>query len=186
MTGTQEVLRAQVRAALIQAEISQAEACRQLGVSTKYMSQMLTGRSTLTLAWAERIVGLCGGQIHIGVQLRGRAMTEPRLTASNITDPALTDLYDRLEAAFAQGGGTEREATLTERDSEPIAAEKQFAEAAIARVRKLHRPVRGLGYRTDGSYGEVTTACTACGTTHEYAVPWPCDTIRALNQPKDP
>lgn len=56
-------LRSQVRAALDRTRISQAEAARQLGLSTKHMSQMLTGRATLTLDWAERIVALCGMRI---------------------------------------------------------------------------------------------------------------------------
>lgn len=60
MTGTAERdLRTQVRAALDTAGISQAEACRQLGLSTKHMNMMLTGKATLTLDWAERIVDLC-------------------------------------------------------------------------------------------------------------------------------
>lgn len=64
MTGTAERdLRAQVRAALDTAGISQAEACRQLGLSTKHMNMMLTGKATLTLEWAERIVELCGMRI---------------------------------------------------------------------------------------------------------------------------
>ncbi|MEU0991097.1 helix-turn-helix transcriptional regulator [Streptomyces sp. NPDC005953] len=70
MTGPQESLRAQVRAALHTAGISQAEASRQLGLTTKHMNQMLTGRTTLTLAWAERILDLCDMRIVIGIQLR--------------------------------------------------------------------------------------------------------------------
>lgn len=64
MTGTAERdLRTQVRAALDTAGISQAEACRELGLSTKHLNQMLTGKATLTLDWAERIVELCGMRI---------------------------------------------------------------------------------------------------------------------------
>lgn len=63
MSGVEGELRRQVRAALDHAHISQAEAARQLGLSTKYMSQMLTGRATLTLDWADRIVALCGMRI---------------------------------------------------------------------------------------------------------------------------
>lgn len=49
MTGDAERnLRTQVRAALDTAGISQAEACRQLGISTKHLNQMLTGKATLT------------------------------------------------------------------------------------------------------------------------------------------
>ncbi|QIP87606.1 helix-turn-helix transcriptional regulator [Streptomyces sp. Tu 2975] len=61
--NAEDQLRSQVRAALERTNISQAEAARQLGLSTKHMSQMLTGRATLTLDWAERIVALCGMRI---------------------------------------------------------------------------------------------------------------------------
>ncbi|MEO3978814.1 hypothetical protein [Streptomyces sp. CAU 1734] len=57
--------------------------------------------------------------------------------------------------------------------------------AAVARVRALHQPTRGLGYDSDeddGTYGVVYKACTTCGHSSEYAVRWPCDTIRALDQ----
>lgn len=53
-------LRTQVRTELAKAKISQAEACRRLGLSTKYMCQMLTGAAPLTPTWAERILALCG------------------------------------------------------------------------------------------------------------------------------
>lgn len=61
MSGQAETaLRAQVRAGLDMAGVSQASACRELGLSTKHMSQMLIGNATLTLDWAERILALCG------------------------------------------------------------------------------------------------------------------------------
>ncbi|MEU1071886.1 MULTISPECIES: helix-turn-helix transcriptional regulator [unclassified Streptomyces] len=68
---TEDDLRTQVRAALNNAGISQAEACRQLGVSTKHMSMMLTGRSPISLDWADRILDLCGEQIVIGIRRGG-------------------------------------------------------------------------------------------------------------------
>lgn len=60
MGEAEAVLRAQVRAALRTARITQAKAARDLSVSEKHLSQMLTGRATLTLDWAERLVALCG------------------------------------------------------------------------------------------------------------------------------
>lgn len=65
--GAEDALRAQVRAALVTAQISQAEACRQLDLSTKHMCQMLTGRAPITLDWAERVVALCGMRIEVYV-----------------------------------------------------------------------------------------------------------------------
>lgn len=61
-------LRAHIRASLATARISQAEAARQLGLSGKHLSQMLTGRATLSLTWAEGLLGLCGMRLVIGVQ----------------------------------------------------------------------------------------------------------------------
>lgn len=65
MSAAEDALRTRVRAALAAARISQAEACRQLGLSTKHMSHMLTGRAPLTLDWAEQIVALCDMRIEI-------------------------------------------------------------------------------------------------------------------------
>ncbi|OQQ13016.1 hypothetical protein B0675_40065 [Streptomyces sp. M41(2017)] len=64
----EEQLRAQVRAALAAAGLSQAEVARQLGVSTKHLNMMLTGNATLTLTWAEGILGLAGHVIDITVR----------------------------------------------------------------------------------------------------------------------
>lgn len=66
--SAEEQLRTHVRAALEAAGISQAEACRQLGVSTKHLCQMLTGRATLTLTWAEGLLGLAGHSLVIGTR----------------------------------------------------------------------------------------------------------------------
>ena len=61
----EEQLRTLVRSALEAAGLSQAEAARQLGLSTKHLCQMLTGHATLTLTWAEGLIGLCGMSIVI-------------------------------------------------------------------------------------------------------------------------
>lgn len=61
----EESMRTQVRAALEEAGLSQAEACRQLDVSTKHLCQMLTGRAPISLDWAERILALCGKRLVI-------------------------------------------------------------------------------------------------------------------------
>jgi plasmid maintenance system antidote protein VapI len=74
VTGTAERdLRIQVRAALDAAGISQAEACRQLGLSTKHVNMILTGKATLTLDWAERIVDLCDMRLVV-LALTGRTI----------------------------------------------------------------------------------------------------------------
>lgn len=59
----EDVLRALVRTALRNAGLSQAQAARDLDVSTKHLCQMLTGRATLTLPWAEDLLDLCGQRL---------------------------------------------------------------------------------------------------------------------------
>jgi hypothetical protein len=63
--GPQELLRAQVKEALAEAGIKQVEVARRLNLSTKHVSQMFTGKVTLTLGWAERILALCGQRLEI-------------------------------------------------------------------------------------------------------------------------
>lgn len=50
-------------------------------------------------------------------------------------------------------------------------------------VLALHRDAGpGMGHDTPSGdyYGDFPTSCTACGTSDEYAVAWPCPTARAL------
>lgn len=70
-------LRVIVRTALHDKHISQAEAARRLGLSTKHMSHMLTGRAPLTLDWAEQILALCGKRLTV----RAVAARQPRRMA---------------------------------------------------------------------------------------------------------
>lgn len=60
-------------------------------------------------------------------------------------------------------------------------AERDEARARIAAVRALHRPVDGLGYLGDGTYGAMSPVCSTCGKDDEYGVRWPCPTIAALD-----
>ncbi|MGW1246958.1 helix-turn-helix domain-containing protein [Streptomyces sp. NPDC002535] len=77
MTQATAVLRTIVRTALHDKHISQAEAARQLGLSTKHMSHMLTGKAPLTLDWAEQLLALCGKRLTI----RAVAARQPRRMA---------------------------------------------------------------------------------------------------------
>lgn len=55
------------------------------------------------------------------------------------------------------------------------------AEAKVAAVRVLHRPVTDrTGWDGSGGYDEVSPACTACGS-EDNAVAYPCPTVRALD-----
>ncbi len=55
-------------------------------------------------------------------------------------------------------------------------------EEAARAVMAMHRydPYGGMGYLEDGEYGRIDPACLVCGTTDEYAVPWPCSTYATL------
>ena len=53
-------------------------------------------------------------------------------------------------------------------------------EAALEKVLELHQPVTdGMGFTEDG-YGGISPACSSCGTSDEYAVPYPCPTVTAI------
>jgi hypothetical protein len=66
--------------------------------------------------------------------------------------------------------------------TEALRAELAEAQAKIDAALALHQPFPdcGQGYLPDGSYGYIEPACLVCGTADEYAVPWPCDTAKAL------
>ena len=52
--------------------------------------------------------------------------------------------------------------------------------AAAGKVLELHQPVTdGMGFTEDG-YGGISPACSSCGTSDEYAVPYPCPTVTAI------
>jgi hypothetical protein len=59
------------------------------------------------------------------------------------------------------------------------------AEARMAAIRTLHRPVDGQGLDDAGEYVDINPACSACGTADEWATPWPCGTIRAIDGPAE-
>jgi hypothetical protein len=116
---------------------------------------------------------------------------EPRHTADTITDDALDRLYKQLAEARAGNRLLGDSVNRWAADAAALRTRAERAEAALDRVRALHRPAEGLGYDSDeddtpGSYGHIAQACTTCGTTDEYAVRWPCGTLRALDEPKEP
>lgn len=92
----EDALRTQTRTALKTAGISQAEACRRLGLSTKHLNQMLVGHANLTLPWAEKLLALCGKRVVI--TLRKQPKKQPKEPTA-VTDPIITDLRRELEKA---------------------------------------------------------------------------------------
>lgn len=63
--GARDSMRAQVKAAVETSRLNDADVARHLGLSTKHVSQMLTGQATLTIGWAEKILALCGQRLEI-------------------------------------------------------------------------------------------------------------------------
>ena len=68
-------------------------------------------------------------------------------------------------------------------NAEFIAAARTTVPAlldALEKVLELHQPVTdGMGFTEDG-YGGISPACSSCGTSDEYAVPYPCPTVTAI------
>lgn len=185
-------LRAQTKDALKAAGISQAAAARQLGLSTKHMSHMLTGRAALTLNWADRILALCDASLVLVATRNQATPPGPRIALDDLTSDQLDALYDERDRA--QRSATYRLGVLGKRRHQicgmeehmeraarvarsaasaaatalthQLAAEQRAdqAEAAIERVRAIH------------SHGRRTNTCNDCGQ------PWPCEVTRALAQ----
>lgn len=115
----------------------------------------------------------------------------------------MAQLRQRIAGVLAAAGGTYPDADadtlaaavlavvqpemaeLAETDGVVRALRRQrdTAEAALARVRGIHRPVDGrTGWDGAGNYGDIEPACSACGSD-EDANRYPCPTIRALDPP---
>ena len=62
------ILRDQIRATIKASGLKQIWIAQQLGVSQKHLNQMLTGRISLTLDWAQRIATVCGYKVTIVVE----------------------------------------------------------------------------------------------------------------------
>lgn len=58
-------MRAQVKTAVDGTGLSDADVAHHLGLSTRHVSQMLSGQTMLTLGWAEKILALCGQRLEI-------------------------------------------------------------------------------------------------------------------------
>lgn len=66
-TATQHQLRVLVRKEVASAGLSQSELSQRLGCSTKHMSQLMTGKSPLTLNWVEAILRQIGKHLELDV-----------------------------------------------------------------------------------------------------------------------
>jgi hypothetical protein len=89
-----------------------------------------------------------------------------RIPLDNLTSDQLDALYARIATLEHVAAGNKRHVQL-------IVPDLERAEAALTRVRALHRKA---------SHGDTCVYC-AHGQRLGYDTTWPCDTIRALDQP---
>ncbi|NUS82714.1 MAG: hypothetical protein HOY75_08170 [Streptomyces sp.] len=61
----------QVQSAVRESGLKQKWIAQQLHIGEKHLSQVLNGRVSMTLEWAERILGLCGMELVVTVRPRG-------------------------------------------------------------------------------------------------------------------
>jgi hypothetical protein len=96
------------------------------------------------------------------VQLRPRRGGK---TTDYQTHELLAALYDR--SIYSRG-----DLVLQEKQQR---VDSEALRAALERIMEAHHrdPDGGMGY-TGNEYGTIKDACVVCGTSDEYAVPWPC------------
>ena len=117
-------------------------------------------------------------------------MTDPREALARIraqADAATEGPWELLgDGEYVSGPGilvAPDDGGVTSADAEFIAAARTTVPAlldALEKVLELHQPVTdGMGFTEDG-YGGISPACSSCGTSDEYAVPYPCPTVEAI------
>ena len=117
-------------------------------------------------------------------------MNDPRETLNRIrkqADAATEGPWELLgDGEYVSGPGilvAPDDGGVTSADAEFIAAARTTVPAlldALEKVLELHQPVTdGMGFTEDG-YGGISPACSSCGTSDEYAVPYPCPTVTAI------
>ena len=117
-------------------------------------------------------------------------MTDPHETLARIraqADAATEGPWELLgDGEYVSGPGilvAPDDGGVTSADAEFIAAARTDVPAlldALEKVLELHQPVTdGMGFTEDG-YGGISPACSSCGTSDEYAVPYPCPTVTAI------
>ncbi|MFF3730423.1 hypothetical protein ACFYXM_08920 [Streptomyces sp. NPDC002476] len=100
-----------------------------------------------------------------------------RIRLNDLTDDALDALYDQADRYQTAWRSAEQDVTTAVRMSLDAQQRAEQVEAALARVRDLHAPVDHRG----------RTICADCsgyglGSTDNVPVPYPCSTVRALDE----
>ncbi len=68
--NAEDQVRAAIRGALDVAGITQTELARRIGMSQKHVSQVLTGKTGLSLALADRMLAAIGSRLRMTVEAR--------------------------------------------------------------------------------------------------------------------
>ena len=101
------------------------------------------------------------------------------LSGSGIrADPDSADIYGRREAFELLASAVNALPALLD-----AAAERDALAAKVERVRALHKSsgdAETQGY-TGLEYGYISPYCMGEVASDEYGVPWPCETIRAID-----
>lgn len=63
----EQQLLADIRALVEESGLKQIHIAAKLGITPKHMSQLMTGKVTLTVFWAEQIAAVCGRQLDIRI-----------------------------------------------------------------------------------------------------------------------
>lgn len=77
MADLEDDLRALLKDCIAKVGLSQAHVARQLDVTQKHLSQMLTGRAPLSITWAVRIAKVCGRDLRVTSRRQRRPATVP-------------------------------------------------------------------------------------------------------------
>jgi hypothetical protein len=85
---------------------------------------------------------------------------------------------DALAAIRARSTSPWNVADIGEMRTGDVPALAEALEAVLAKHQK--HPDGGQGYDPDGNYVEFDEVCQTCGQYDEYAVPWPCPTVQAI------
>lgn len=94
------------------------------------------------------------------------------------------DQAERIEVYNSEGaliaGADETVRSLLDANS-PAAVLRRIAKER--KILEAHQQVEGAGHTPDDPrefYGHIASACSSCGTPEEYAVHYPCATVRLL------
>ena len=163
----EEHLRTQVRAALKASGRKQVWIADKLDISTKYLSQMLTGRVSLPLGWAQQIAALCDARVLVFVTAPpGTPDREHRIRLDDLNSDDLDHLYDDLDR-YAEVVGEMNE-TAVGQAKELDAAAATIAERTVE-INRLTELAEQQKQRADQAEALLRRYVNLADVTHKYA-----------------